>query len=313
MKRRSLLAGLLGLPFASRLLAKDCEVHGDRFAQTQYAPIPEGMQRVFVLGDWGTGGSLQKKVAGAMNKIAGAGGKPLAIVSTGDNIYPDGVRSADDPQWRSKFEKVYDLEHLQSLPWISVLGNHDHRGSVLAQSEYGKRNTQWMMPSAYFVRPCPQAEQLVTFVCLDTQAILKKLDGWRDQITWLKQSLAAITTPWKIVVGHHPIRSYGHYQDQDWMIEHVAPHLNDGGVQLYLCGHDHDLQILRKPEDAFTCVVSGAGSGCRSTTWGRHTVAAATGGGFAVLHVDEQRMYAELIDASGNGRGLMHVGLEGGK
>lgn len=269
--------------------------------------MPDGLQNVLVIGDWGTGGSLQKKVARSMNAWADSHGIPKAVVSVGDNIYPSGVSGANDPQWKTKFENIYDLEHLKDLSWIAVLGNHDYRGSVDGQIQYGKLNKRWIMPSAYFVSPCPGAETLVTFFCLDTQAILQRNDGLKEQLQWLDKALSHGTTPWKIVVGHHPMRSYGHYKDQAWMLEHVKPLLEKHGVAAYLCGHDHDLQIIQNPADRFTCIVSGGGGGCRTTTWGKHTKAAGAHGGFCTLEFNQHSLYTRMIDASGSELGAVRI------
>jgi hypothetical protein len=32
--------------------------------------------------------------------------QPQFVVALGDNVYEDGVKSVDDPQWQTKFEKV---------------------------------------------------------------------------------------------------------------------------------------------------------------------------------------------------------------
>lgn len=91
------------------------------------------------------------------------------------------------------------------------------------------------------------------------------------------------------------------------MLTHVKPLLDQGGVQAYLCGHDHDLQIIQHPADAFACVISGGGGGCRTTAWGAHSKAVATGGGFAVLHVDEKALYAQVVDSSASNRGTVLI------
>ena len=55
--------------------------------------------------------------------------KPLdAIILPGDNIYPCGVKSVDDPRW-SVLQPLIDL----GLPLFPVLGNHDYCGSPDAQ------------------------------------------------------------------------------------------------------------------------------------------------------------------------------------
>jgi len=306
MHRRNFLATLAVLPLAVRLKGGSCEVTGNIPSTLQYPELPAGLQTVFAVGDFGTGGSHQKKVAARMNEYA-AMRKPLAIVSTGDNIYPSGVNSPADPQWKAKFENIYNLEHLKDLSWIAVLGNHDYRGSTRAQVQYGELNKHWIMPDIYHATPCPGAETKVTFICLDTQMILKQNQGWLDQLSWLEKTLSETTSAFKVIVGHHPMRSYGHYQDQAFMLKNVKPLLESYGAQAYVCGHDHDMQIIQHPQDTFTCVVSGGGGGCRSTAWGTYTKAAYAKGGFAALHFGTSQLFAELIDIEGKSRGLVPV------
>ncbi len=70
---------------------------------------------------------------------------PQFIISTGDNIYPNGVDSVDDKQWQTKFKNVYTGDALK-LPWYAVLGNQDYRLSPEAQVEYSRHDAQWNMP-----------------------------------------------------------------------------------------------------------------------------------------------------------------------
>jgi len=60
----------------------------------------------------------------------------------------------------------------------------------------------------------------------------------------------------------------------------VRPLLERYDVDLYLAGHDHDLQLLRTGS-RWLQVVSGAGSAPRSTSWEDDTIYAAAQPGFA--------------------------------
>lgn len=253
-----------------------------------------------VVGDWGTGGSLQKRVAKGMVSVAKATGARF-VLSTGDNIYPNGVKTADDSQWNTKYEKIYQG---LDLPWWSILGNHDHRGDVDAQIAYAAINPRWHMPGRTWVHEFDaDAVTKLTVVALDTTPIMQTKDGWRQQLAWLDQALEQAKPGVRIVAGHHPMRSYGHYKDHEHLLKHVKPILDKHQVSLYCCGHEHDMQIIRNPQDRFTCLVSGAGGGSRETSRGQHSVLAYSGGGFARIQVNNRSLTMMVYDADGLEKG----------
>jgi len=258
--------------------------------------------RFLVVGDWGTGGSLQKAVATGMKTVALAT-KPMFVLSTGDNIYPRGVSSAMDKQWTTKFENVYKG---LDLPWWAILGNHDYRGDVEAQVAYGQRNPKWHMPDRTWSTEFKLDDVTkMSLTALDTTPLMQKSDGWKKQLEWLEKTLALSTAQHHIVAGHHPLRSYGHYGDQPFLVNNVKPILDAHKVMLYCCGHDHDLQTIKHPDDTFGCLVSGGGGGSRPTAKGANTRALHTGGGFASVTVSAQNCAVVLYDSEGAPRGEM--------
>jgi len=283
VKRRLFLQGLLALYPALHSVARGTV--GKRF---------------FVIGDWGTGGALQKTVAASMNAVAGEYAV-AGILSVGDNIYPSGVTSATDPQWVTKYEKIYALPHLAALPWYAILGNHDHRSDPDAQIAYGTRNPRWHMPARWHSwTDTIDGVTNLRFVGLDTQPIMQGDPSAAAQLRWLDETLASSRERWKIVLGHHPIRSYGHYGDQSTLLKRVKPILDKHRVQAYLCGHDHDVQIIRDPSDTFTCIVSGGGAGSRPTSKGPNSLYAGTGGGFVMLTLSSASITVDAYDAKGH-------------
>ena len=258
-----------------------------------------GASSIYVIGDWGTGGKLQRRVAqGMRNRIAKSGVPPAIILSTGDNIYPSGVDSADDQQWGSKYTSIYAGI---DVPWWAILGNHDHRGNVDAQVAYSKNNRQWNMPGRTWSTVLPVTSSTSLGITgIDTTTLMQKHDGWKKQLAWLDETLAASKATVNIVAGHHPLRSYGHYGDSAFLITHVKPLLDTHKVRLYTSGHDHDLQGIKNPSDAFGCLVSGAGGGTRPSRRGDHTKAFHDAGGFAELHVlPTGALKIDMCDASG--------------
>lgn len=270
---------------------------------SEVLPPPEASDttlRWIVLGDWGTGGKVQHRVAHAMAEVARRA--PVHwILSTGDNLYPAGVHSAEDPRWNSLFERVYADSALR-VPWYPVLGNHDYRGDPDAQIAYSRRNPRWRMPSRYYSHEhnLPDGTP-VLFVALDTQELLAGPSELRQrQLQWLEQELQRVPRGWKFAVGHHPLRSAGAYGENRQLLRLLKPLFDRYGVAAYFCGHEHDLQLLQHPEDRFICVVSGAGGGVRSTSYGPFSLFAAAQPGFVYVALGAQVLRLWFIAADGS-------------
>lgn len=81
--------------------------------------------KFIAIGDWGDEVKDQLPVAYAMARWADVN-QPEFIISTGDNFYPDGVRSVTDPKWAINWVDVYNNDSLVNLPWYISVGNHDY-------------------------------------------------------------------------------------------------------------------------------------------------------------------------------------------
>lgn len=286
MNRRQFLA-LIAIAPALRPFAAIARVAGKPFS-------------FLVIGDWGSGSALQRTVGQSMAAVAKATGASF-VLSTGDNIYPSGVASATDKQWKQKFENVYSGV---GLPWWAILGNHDHRGNTDAQVAYSTINRTWNMPGKTWVHEFDTSD--VTKCCvvaLDTTPIMQEKAGWREQLQWLDGVLSSTKAEVRIVAGHHPLRSYGLYGDQQHLVKNLKPILDKHKVQAYCCGHDHDMQVIKHPEDGFACLVSGGGGGSRPTNTGAYTKASHTGGGFSRIALQGQELTFYVYDAQGMERG----------
>jgi acid phosphatase len=256
--------------------------------------------KIIAVGDWGTGADFQRRVAARMCAKA-AQEKPEFILSLGDNIYNSGVSATDDPQWKTKFEDIYVCEEL-SIPWYAILGNHDHRGNIQAQIDYSRISPRWQMPDRYykFTKTSPNGGFAVDVFAIDTDPLQRgDAEFTAKQNQWLRGELSRSTARWKIVMGHHMVRSHGGYGDQDYMLREIKPLLDEFGVDLYICGHDHDLQLLKSPNDRFYCLISGGGGGARNTAFGENTIFASTNGGFHYIAVSASRIYLEFINIEG--------------
>lgn len=264
-----------------------------------------------VIGDWGMHGSrTQRRVAAAMDAVAAASRIDF-IISTGDNFYPAGVASKDDPLWRRAYEEVYDLPNLRHLTWYVTLGNHDYLGDVDAELDYARDHPRWHLPRTYYQYTTPGSPPLVQLFFLDTNGFINgyhaRPDRYRhikraaaaDQLSWLRRQLAQSRATWKIVVGHHPVYSSGrHHGDTPELRRLLPPLFAEYGVQAYFAGHDHDLEYYRPP-GATAYIISGGGAGHRTVTPRRDSRFAAASAGFVHVSLDPGRMTLRYLDDKG--------------
>jgi tartrate-resistant acid phosphatase type 5 len=265
------------------------------------------------VGDWGRRGQRsQREVARAM----GAAAQEITsrfVISAGDNFYPAGVRSVADPHWKVSFEDVYTAPALQTA-WYAALGNHDYRGVAQAQVDYTRHSRRWRMPDRYYkVSAAALGTSLLDLFVIDTSPLvdrdnydeilqqlarghLERRDGAR-QIAWLDDELRRSTAPWKIVVGHHPIYSGGH-GDSAELVDQIAPLLEAHGVQVYINGHDHDLQHIRRGRVDYVCAGAGADSAAHVTPVDG-TRYCLSRPGFAMFRLDRQALRLEFRDLTG--------------
>ncbi|KAJ8771925.1 hypothetical protein K2173_027102 [Erythroxylum novogranatense] len=234
----------------------------------------DGSLSFLVIGDWGRRGSFnQSQVAVQMGRV----GEKLGIdfvVSTGDNFYDNGLTSVQDNAFDESFTKIYNAKSLQKQ-WYSVLGNHDYRGNVLAQLSHHLKaiDSRWVCLRSFIVNA-----GLAELFFVDTTPFVKSYfiepEGhrydWRGigsrkaYITGLTQdldmALKKSSAKWKIVVGHHGIRSIGHHGDTKELVENLLPVLQANNVDFYMNGHDHCLEHIADTQSPLQFLTSGAGS-----------------------------------------------------
>jgi acid phosphatase len=244
------------------------------------------------LGDTGTGAMGQRIVAGSMRKYALERSVRFVLL-LGDNFYEDGVSSVDDSQFRTHFEEIYDPSVL-SMPFYAVLGNHDYRGDIHAQVAYGQKSARWRMPALYYSFCYRDNEGILAeFFGLDSQAIVDEKNHG-PQLAWLQEALKNSQARWKIVFAHHPIYSNGKYDNNQRLLSVLEPLLRENGVDIYLCGHDHNLQVL-EPGDGILHLISGAGGKLNSVHCEMSSHYAASFLGFMGFRVTRDEMAVFVV------------------
>lgn len=271
----------------------------------------ENETAVMVIGDWGRNGEyFQKELADAMGKAA-IRIEPEFIISTGDNFYPDGIASVEDPLWLSSFENVY---HAHSLfcPWYVVLGNHDIRGNAQAQIDYTYRSRRWNMPSKYYsFSKTLEDESKAEFIFLDTNPFNSDYfeeEKYRDYVAtqdtakqklWLEKKLEQDNLGWKIVIGHHPMYTGGKRKEEvNYVRKSLENMLCQNKVDVYLAGHEHDLQLIQSECKVYH-IVSGAGSEVRPVEKLPSSLFAESVQGIAILYLSELSCRVQFMDYKG--------------
>lgn len=263
--------------------------------------LPDGPAlRVLTIGDYGTGEKGQQEVSRAIAQTHAAA-PPHFVVTVGDNFYPDGVKSVDDPLWTTVFEEMYSGAFWDTQVFFPILGNHDVKGSVAAQIAYSDQSPKWSMPGEYYTlwKTLPSGDS-VLFLALDTNAMVESGNDDQAQLAWADSILNGVGDQWVIAIGHHPFATGGSHKPSQKVWEKLMPYFQ-GRVPLYLSGHNHSTELLRTEEGVFQGVCGG-GAGRDNAYRVKHTpqtVAAFSNGGWCLLHIWPDTMAIEGFNRAG--------------
>jgi tartrate-resistant acid phosphatase type 5 len=239
---------------------------------------------LLMVGDWGADGDHagQSGVAIGMREYAS---KQMlhtqALLMLGDNWYGALDGGVHSTRWQTQFEEMYPADAFP-CPAYAILGNHDYQrwpdSKVDSELEYARvgmtkaGKTRWTMPARWYRFEFPSRNPLVTFIALDSN--MPHADGstshgrdftltseeQAEQLAWLEGELKRPrTTPYLIVMGHHPIYSDGPHGDHKVLIRDWDPLFRKYNVPLYLAGHDHDMQHLEFDGHPTSFFLSGGG------------------------------------------------------
>jgi hypothetical protein len=211
------------------------------------SPVPGTSKptRIWILGDSGTKNNDARTVRNAYYYFTGNRHTDLWLM-LGDNAYDDG----EDSEYQlAVFQNMYEAMLRKSVLW-PTRGNHD-RGP---DGEGGAYYDIFSLPTAGEAGGLASGTEAyysfdygnIHFICLESE---------RDELrapnsamwTWLEADLAANDKSWTIAFWHHPPYSKGsHNSDSESelieMRQRALPILEEGGVDLVLCGHSHSYE-----------------------------------------------------------------------
>ena len=268
----------------------------------------------YVANDLGRNGYYdQKPIAELMGRMAETVGIEC-VAAPGDVHHFEGVRSTQDPLWMTNYELIYSHPELM-LDWFPTCGNHEYRGNTQAVVDYSGVSARWNMPAKYYTKVLEDDGVTVRLVFIDTTPLIDKYrkdtekypDAGKEdmdkQLAWLDQTLAQANEDWVIVLGHHPVYAYTDKSDKERadMQKRLNPILlKHKNVAMYICGHIHNFQHIRKPGTNIDYVVNTSGSLSRKNVQPVDGTQFCSGvSGFSLVCADKQTLSLHLIDKDG--------------
>lgn len=266
----------------------------------------------FLANDLGRNGYYdQKPIAELMGNMA-ENVDVECVVAAGDVHHFEGVRSINDPLWMTNFELIYAHPELM-IPWYPVLGNHEYRGNTQAVLDYTNVSARWEMPARYYTKVLENDGITVRLVMVDTAPLLDKYredtekypDACKQdmdrQLAWIDSVLTSSKEDWVLVVGHHPIYAETSKDDTERvdLQKRLDTILRKHKVDMYLCGHIHNFQYIRKPGSDIDYVVNSSGSLSRDVKPVDGTVFCSGETGFSLIAADKKELNLHMVNKEG--------------
>jgi tartrate-resistant acid phosphatase type 5 len=250
------------------------------------ASLPAGpaASDLLMIEDWGPDNdhAAQSRVAAAMKRyVQDQKLRARALLLLGDNWYGALEGGIHSTRWQKQFEEMYPTDALD-CPAYAILGNHDYQrwpeSKVDAELEYARvgkaagGKTRWTMPGRWYRFEFPFKNPLITFLALDSNMpfaggaaglgrdFTLTTEQQTEQLAWLQAQLERPrTTPFLVAMGHHPVYSDGPHGDHPVLARDWDPLFRKYKVDVYLAGHDHDLQHLEFEGHPTSFFLSGGG------------------------------------------------------
>ena len=310
MKSVKVFSALLAIKLV--LLFSSCHQEGANLQKLTW--LPDDNFNFIVANDLGRNGYYdQKLIAEQMGSMA----EDIDIefvAAAGDVHHFEGVASVNDPLWITNYEHIYSHPELM-LDWYPIMGNHEYRGNTQAVLDYSGISRRWCMPGRYYAKSFEVGDSSsLKVVFIDTTPLIDKYhkeseESYRDvaaqdmeaQLHWIDSVLNASDETWKIVIGHHPVyaQTPKDEEEREDLQERLDPLLKKYGVDMYIAGHIHNFQHIRKPDSHVDYVVNSSASLSREVSEIDGTQFCSSEPGYSVVSVSDKDLSLYMIDKNG--------------
>jgi 3',5'-cyclic AMP phosphodiesterase CpdA len=233
-----------------------------------------------VIGDFGTGDSVQKSIATRMCKWRKR--HPFdVVITTGDNVYPDG----DPSRFKSEFVRPYRCLRRHGVEFHASLGNHDAMtdggDEEVANAKFGMDGHNYVFKAGG-----------VRFVVADSNVL--------DRV-WLRDALTAEDGDrWTVPVFHFPVYSPGTGHGSTPGYRPSLPRMfRKKGVDLVLNGHDHIYSVTKNLRGIRYVVTGGGGAGLYGCSTQGYAATCKAVNHFLYVTAGPKRIEVKAIPASG--------------
>ncbi|SOV14242.1 secreted acid phosphatase [Plasmodium sp. gorilla clade G2] len=256
------------------------------------------------------------------------------IVSPGSNFI-DGVKGLNDPAWKNLYEDVYSEEKGDMyMPFFTVLGTRDWTGNYNAQllkgqGIYIEKNGEtsiekdadatnypkWIMPNYWYhyfthftvssgpsIVKTGHKDLAAAFIFIDTWVLssnfpYKKIHekAWNDLKSQL--SVAKKIADFIIVVGDQPIYSSGYSRGNSYLAYYLLPLLKEAQVDLYISGHDNNMEVIEDNDMAHVTCGSGSMSQGKSGMKNSKSLFFSSDIGFCVHELSNNGIVTKFISS----------------
>ena len=253
-----------------QVVAQTDRIPGRAFAFTlrsqEHSESPSALAFA-VIGDFGTGGKNQFRVAEEM--VVTYWRQPYSLMlTTGDNVYFGDVAERAQEVIDKPYRPLFDA----GVQFRPAVGNHD----VDDPEDLPETLATLGMPGRYY----SFTSGPVDFFALDSNL----MDG--DQLMWLMERLSCSDNVWQVVYMHHPLYSSGYHGSDTALRERLEPILMAGGADIVFSGHDHNYGRSTPQHGIVHVVTGGGGRRLRSV------------GASAFTAVSESELHFLLVEAS---------------
>ena len=233
-----------------------------------------------VIGDFGTGGKNQFRVAEEM--VVTYWRQPYSLMlTTGDNVYFGDVAERAEEVIDKPYGPLFDA----GVRFRPSVGNHD----VDDPDDLPDTLATLGMPGRYYAF----SSGPVDFFALDSNL----MDD--EQLTWLMERLSCSNNLWQVVYMHHPLYSSGRHGSDMELRGALEPILVAGGADVVFSGHEHSYERSTPQHGIVHVVTGGGGRRVRSVGASAFTAVSESELHFVLANVSEKEMRLRAIEVDG--------------